>query len=79
MLRGDKVELKTKREEKERGVSISKMIEDLTKEEENIKSLIYVFTDNDGVLHSSYSLENNLEMVGRLEYAKHLILEDVLY
>ena len=67
----------TKRQEKERGVSVDTIIQELN--ESNLNQLAVVGIDERDELVMAYSLDNRLELIGILEALKIKLIDEMNY
>lgn len=67
--------LSTARQEKERGVSVEKIIENLKTAE--LEQLAIVGIDKNDELVIAYSLSNRLELIGILDSLKSMLIDEM--
>lgn len=67
----------TKRQEKERGVSVDTIIQELS--ESNFSQLAVVGIDEKEELVMAYSLDNRLGLIGMLEALKTKLIDEMNY
>ncbi|MGM0217654.1 hypothetical protein [Enterococcus sp. AZ126] len=66
-----------KRQEKERGVSVQTIIDELN--HTNMEQIAVVGIDENEELVTAYSLSNRLEMIGILEALKSKLIDEMNY
>lgn len=71
------INIKSIREEKERGVSVEKIIQDLNKSK--LEQIAVVGIDENEELVMAYSLSNRLELIGILEALKSKLIDEMNY
>lgn len=72
------MDIKSYRQKKERGASVKQLAEELLKEVDQFESILIVGLDANKELLLSYSTDSNGELIGVMEAAKSLLVEDIL-
>ena len=72
------MDLKSYKQKKERGVSVKQLAEELLREVDQFDSILIVGLDKNKEMLLSYSTDNNGELIGVMEAAKALFIEDIL-
>lgn len=71
------INIKSIREEKERGVSVETIIQDLN--QSKLEQIAVVGIDENEELVMAYSLSNRLELIGILEALKSKLIDEMNY
>lgn len=71
------INIKSMREEKERGVSVETIIQDLN--QSKLNQIAVVGIDENEELVMAYSLSNRLELIGILEALKSKLIDEMNY
>ena len=72
------MDIKSYRQKKERGASVRQLAEELLKEVDQFESILIVGLDENKEMLLSYSTDSNGELIGVMEAAKSLLVEDIL-
>lgn len=72
------MDIKSYKQKKERGASVRQLAEELMKEVDQFESILIVGLDANKKMLLSYSTDSNGELIGVMEAAKSLLVEDIL-
>lgn len=71
--------LETKRQEKERGISVDEVISDTVAAKESLKEIIIVGITDDDKVATAYSFDDRLRIIGILETLKNGLIDELNY
>lgn len=71
--------IKTKRQEKERGISVDEVISDTVAAKESLKEIIIVGITDDDQVATAYSFDDRLRIIDILETLKTSLIDELNY
>ena len=71
--------IKTKRQEKERGISVDDVLSEIAADKESLKEIIIVAINDDDEVLTAYSFDDRLRIIGILETLKNTLIDELNY